>query len=325
MPEEGSGRATAAALAANIGVALAKFVAFLLSGSSAMLAEAGHSVADSGDQLLLFLGRRGSRNEPNRMHPFGFGRARYMSAFVVSIVLFVAGGVFGLFEGYTKITDPHPLGPWYWPVGVLVVAVVLESFSLRTAVRVSRPMRGDRSWFAFFRRVRIPELPVILLEDSAALIGLAFALAGVVASVITGDPIYDGIGSMAIGVLLVTIAVTLAVETGSMVLGEAATQEDVGKIRKALVADGAIVEVHDLRTMHLGPEDLLVVARVGVSEADVARVTDVVDGATRRVREAMPMAHSIYVQPTAAGDGSRRGDEDERPAADEPSEDSAGP
>lgn len=324
MPEEGSGRATAAALAANIGIAIAKFVAFLFSGSSAMLAEAGHSVADSGDQLLLFLGRRRSRNEPSRTHPFGFGRARYMAAFVVSIVLFIAGGVFGLYEGYKKITEPQPLGPWYWPVGVLLVAVVLESLSLRTAVRASRPLRGRQSWYTFFRRVRIPELPVILLEDSAALIGLTFALAGVVASVVTGDPIFDGIGSMAIGVLLVTIAVVLAVETGSMVIGEAATQEDVGKIREALLADGAIVDVQDLRTLHLGPEELLVVARVGVAERDARRVTDVVEEAEHRIRESLPSAQTIYVQPAATGHGSRQGQE-QRPAAGEPSERAAGP
>ncbi|MBO0891422.1 MAG: cation diffusion facilitator family transporter, partial [Acidothermales bacterium] len=257
--------------------------------------------------VLMFIGRRQSRNEPSRTHPFGFGRARYMSAFVVSIVLFVGGGLFGLYEGYQKIANPHPLETWYWAIGVLLVAVVLESLSLRTAVRASKPIRGRRSWFSFVRRVRIPELPVILLEDTAALIGLAFALAGVVASTVTGDPVYDGVGSMAIGVLLVTVAVTLAVETGSMVLGESATQEDVGKIREALVADGAIVDVHDLRTLHLGPDDLLVVARIGVSEADATRLTDVVEEAEQRIREALPTVRTIYVQPTAAGDGSRRG------------------
>lgn len=320
MPEQGSGRATAAALGANIGVAIAKFVAFLFTGSSSMLAEAGHSVADSGDQLLLFIGRRRSRTGPSRTHPFGFGRARFMSAFVVSIVLFVAGGLFGLYEGYRKITEPHPLEAWYWSVGVLLVGVVLESFSLRTAVRASAPLRGGRSWLSFLRRVRIPELPVILLEDTAALIGLAFALAGVVTSTITGDPVFDGIGSMAIGALLVTVAVVLAVETGSMVLGESATQEDVGKIREALVADAAIAGVHDLRTLHLGPEELLVVARVGVAEADAARATEVVEEAEQRIRTALPTARAIYVQPSSGGREREQG-----PVAHEPSTRAAGP
>lgn len=304
MPDEGSGRATAAALAANIGVAAAKFIAFVFTGSSSMLAEAGHSVADSGNQLLMFLGRRRSRSRPNRMHPFGFGRARYMSAFVVSVVLFVGGGMFGIYEGYRKITHPRPLETWYWAVGVLVVAMVLESLSLRTAIRASRPMRGRRSWPAFVRRVRIPELPVVLLEDTAALIGLTFALAGVVASLLTGDPVFDGIGSMAIGVLLVVVAVGLAVETGSMLLGEAATDEDIRKITEAMTADGAVEDVIELRTMHQGPDDLLVVGRIRVASAEAVRLTEVIDDAERRVREAVPTVRAMYVQPVASGSAS---------------------
>lgn len=304
MADEGSGRATAAALAANIGVAAAKFIAFLFTGSSSMLAEAGHSVADSGNQFLLFLGRRRSRSKPNEMHPFGFGRARYMSAFVVSVVLFVAGGMFGIYEGYKKITEPHPLETWYWAVGVLVVAMVLESFSLRTAVRASRPIRGRRSWLSFVRRVRVPELPVVLLEDTAALIGLTFALTGVVASKLTGDPVFDGIGSMAIGVLLVVVAIVLAVETGSMVLGEAATDEDVRKITEALTADGSVEDVIELRTMHQGPDEILVVGRIGIAESEAARLTDVLEQAERRVRDAVPTVGGMYVQPVAAGSAS---------------------
>lgn len=299
--DEGSGRATAAALAANLGVAAAKFIAFAFTGSSAMLAEAGHSIADSSNQVLMFVGRRQSRSAPSGHHPFGFGGARYMSAFVVSIVLFVAGGLFGIYEGYQKITNPHPLETWYWAVGVLVVAFTLEAFSLRTAVRASRPHRGRRSWPAFVRRVRIPELPVVLLEDTAALIGLTFALAGVVASTITGDPVYDGIGSMAIGVLLVVVAAVLAAETGSMVLGEAATDEDLKKIRNALLADGPIEDVLELRTMHLGPDDLLVVGKVGVAETDASRLAGVLEDAERRVKDALPTVRAIYVQPAATG------------------------
>lgn len=304
--DKGSGRTTAAALGANLGVAAAKLVAFAFTGSSAMLAEAGHSVADSSNQVLMFIGRKRSRSAPSDHHPFGFGQARYMSAFVVSIVLFVAGGLFGIYEGYKKITEPHPLETWYWAVGVLVVAFVLEASSLRTAVRASRPHRGRRSWLAFVRRVRIPELPVVLLEDTAALIGLTFALAGVVASTITGDPVFDGIGSMAIGVLLVVVAAVLAVETGSMVLGEAATDEDVRKITDALVADGSIEDVHELRTMHLGPDDLLVVGRIGVAEAHAKRMTDVIEMAERRVHKALPTVRAIYVQPVAVSGDSRR-------------------
>jgi cation diffusion facilitator family transporter len=302
----GGARAIVAALAANLGIAATKFLAFLLTHSSSMLAEAVHSVADSGNQLLLLLGGRRARRAPDESHPFGYGRDRYLYAFIVSIVLFTLGGLFALFEAYEKWREPHPIeGRWWWvPIVVLVVAVGMESFSLRTAVHEAGPSRHGRSWWQFIRGAKAPELPVVLLEDTGALIGLVFASFGVGMTLATHDGRWDAVGSGAIGLLLVTIAAILAYETTSLLLGESASAEDVAAIRSALVGD-AVASVIHLRTLHLGPEELLVAAKVEVTAGDRAdRIAAAIDAAEARVRAAVPIATLIYLEPDLRRTGS---------------------
>lgn len=299
MAHEGGTRAILAALAANVGIAVTKFVAFLLTSSSSMLAESVHSVADSGNQLLLLLGGRRARRSPDEAHPFGYGRERYVYAFIVSIVLFTLGGLFALYEAWHKWQDPHPLsGRWWWvPLVVLVVAFVMEGTSLRTAVRESSAARGTQSWPSFIRTAKAPELPVVLLEDSGALIGLVLAGLGVGLTLVTGDGRWDAVGTAGIGLLLVVIAVVLAVETTSLLLGESASAADVAAVRAALVGDGVASVIH-LRTLHLGPEELLVAAKIEVTADDsAADIAAAIDAAEARVRTAVPIARVIYLEP----------------------------
>ncbi|WP_219468698.1 cation diffusion facilitator family transporter [Nonomuraea rhizosphaerae] len=299
MSRDGAQEATLAALAANVGVAVTKFVAFFFTGSSAMLAEGIHSVADTGNQGLLMLGRRRSRRGPSPAHPFGYGRERYFYGFLVSVVLFFGGGLFALYEGYEKIAHPHPLESWPWAVGVLLAAIVMEAFSLRTAVRNSNQERHGRSWTRFIRDAKAPELPVVLLEDTAALAGLVFALIGVTLTIVTGNTAFDGGGSIAIGLLLVAVAATLARETKSMIIGEAATPEVQRAIRNVLDDDPAIEAYTQVRTMHLGPEDLLVAARVTMpASADTDGAAAALADTERRIRERVPIASAVYLQPT---------------------------
>lgn len=299
MSTQGGNRAIIAALAANLGIAVTKFVAWALTGSSSMLAEGVHSVADSGNQLLLLLGGRRAVRAADAEHPFGYGRARYFYAFVVSIVLFTLGGLFALYEAWHKFSDPHPIeGRWWWvPLAVLGLAIVMEGFSLRTAVHESRPVKGEQSWWSFITTSKSPELPVILLEDLGALVGLVLAGFGVTMTLVTGDGRWDAIGSAAIGLLLVAIAAILARETASLLLGESAGPGVVAKVREALVGGGVTSIIH-LKTLHLGPEELLVVAKIEVpAAATAADVAEAIDGAERRVREAVPIARVIYLEP----------------------------
>ncbi|MGW9351649.1 cation diffusion facilitator family transporter [Nocardiopsis flavescens] len=299
MSTEDSTKAVVMALAANLGIAVTKFVAYLLTASSAMLAESVHSVADSGNQLLLLFGGRRSRRTATPEHPFGFGHERYFYAFLVAIVLFTLGGLFALYEAWEKIRDPHPITSWQWvPVVVLLVAAAMEGTALRTALRQSRAARSRVGWFGFIRRTKAPELPVILLEDTGALIGLAFALLGVGLTLITGNGVWDGLGSGAIGLLLVVFAVVLALEMKSLLIGESASRENIRLIREAILACADIDAIIHMRTMHLGPEELLVGVKVAVdAEDDARRVTAAIDEAERRIREVVPIATVIYIEP----------------------------
>ncbi|MEU1804220.1 cation diffusion facilitator family transporter [Streptomyces sp. NPDC019937] len=298
MSASGGTKAIVAALGANLAIAAAKFVAFAFSGSSSMLAEGVHSLADSGNQGLLLLGGKQAKRAATPEHPFGYGRERYIYGFLVSIVLFTIGGVFALYEGYEKIKHPHDLEAWYWPVGVLLFAIIAEGFSFRTAVKESNETRGKLTWAQFVRRAKAPELPVVLLEDLGALVGLVLALGGVGLSLLTGDGIWDGIGTMCIGALLVLIALVLAAETKSLLLGEAADVDQVAKIRAAVVDGETVTGLIHMRTLHLGPEELLVAAKIAVqhddSAADVARA---IDAAEARIRAAVPIARVIYLEP----------------------------
>jgi cation diffusion facilitator family transporter len=308
MSTGGSNRAVIAALAANLGIAVTKFIAFLLTASSSMLAESVHSLADSGNQALLLLGGKRARKDANEAHPFGYGRERYLYAFIVSIVLFSLGGLFALNEARVKFTEPHAIESWVWvPFVVLLAAVVMEGYSFRTAVHESNRVRGNQSWVSFVRTAKAPELPVVLLEDAGALLGLLLALAGVSLTVATGDGRWDAAATAAIGVLLVTIAAILAIETRSLLLGESATKGAVAAIEAALVGDGVTSVIH-LRTMHLGPEELLVAAKIEVdAEASGRDIVAAIDAAEGRVRAAVQIAAVIYLEPdlrrsTAAAD-----------------------
>ncbi|MEU7857541.1 cation diffusion facilitator family transporter [Nonomuraea sp. NPDC049141] len=304
MSGDGSHQATLAALAANVGVAVTKFVAFFFTGSSAMLAEGIHSIADTGNQGLLMLGRRRAAREPSPDHPFGYGRERYFYGFLVSLVLFFGGGLFALYEGFEKIAHPHPLESWPWAIGVLVAAIVMEGLSLRTAIRNSNRVRGDRSWLGFIREAKAPELPVVLLEDTAALAGLVFALIGVGLTVLTGNAAFDGLGSIAIGLLLVAVAVTLARETKSMIIGEAAAPAVQDAIEDILDGDPSIQAFTQVRTLHLGPEYLLVAARVTMhSSGDVDGAAQALAETEQRIKERVSIASAVYLQPTPPGSG----------------------
>ncbi|GHH84283.1 transporter [Kitasatospora indigofera] len=310
MSTEGGTKALVAALSANLAIAAAKFTAFGFTGSSSMLAEGVHSVADSGNQVLLLIGGKRARREADEEHPFGYGRERYIYAFLVAIVLFSVGGLFAVYEGYEKIHDPHELHGWYWAVGVLVFAILMEGWSFWTAIRESDKAKGKLGWVEFIRRAKAPELPVVLLEDTGALIGLVLALFGVSLTVITGNGVWDGIGTLCIGILLVVIAVVLAMETKSLLLGESADRESVLRIREALVDHDSVTRVIHMRTLHLGPEELLVAAKIGVNAEDsAAQVAEAIDAAEARVRRAVPIARAIYLEPdvydaakAAAGD-----------------------
>ncbi|MEU5897645.1 MULTISPECIES: cation diffusion facilitator family transporter [Streptomyces] len=298
MSASGGTKAIVAALAANLAIAVAKFVAFIFSGSSSMLAESVHSLADSGNQGLLLLGGKKAQREATPQHPFGYGRERYIYAFLVSIVLFSVGGMFAIYEGYEKIKDPHELDHWYWPVGVLVFAIIAESFSFRTAIKESNQTRGGLSWTQFVRRAKAPELPVVLLEDLGALVGLILALGGVGLALATGDGVWDGIGTLCIGVLLILIAIILAAETKSLLLGEAAGTEEVAKIEEAVVDGDTVTKVIHMRTLHLGPEELLVAAKIAVQHDDTAvEVAHAINAAEERIRAAVPIARVIYLEP----------------------------
>jgi cation diffusion facilitator family transporter len=295
---EGSRRAIIAALLANLGIAVAKIVAFLMTGAASMLAEAVHSLADTGNQALLFLGSARARKPATPEHPFGYGRERYFWAFVVALVLFTLGSMFAIAEGVQKLRAPHGLESPEWALAVLGVAVVLEAFSLRTALREARRTKGMASWWRFVRHSKSPELPVVLLEDLGALLGLVFALVGVGLAMVLGDARYDALGSVAIGLLLGAIAIVLAVEMKSLLIGEAAAPAEVAAIRAAFEAVPGIRRVIHLRTLHLGPEELLVAAKVEVDpEKTAPMLAATIDAAERQVRERVPAARVIYVEP----------------------------
>jgi len=305
---EGSPKAIIAALLANLGIAVTKLVAWVITGSSSMLAESIHSLADSGNQVLLLVGGKRSQRAATENHPFGFGRERYIYAFIVSIVLFTVGGLFALYEAYHKY---HELelhgaesselldGKGWVAIVVLLVAIVLESLSFRTAIVESNKVRGQVSWKSFIRNAKAPELPVVLLEDFAALLGLVFALFGVSTALITNNGYWDVVGTVAIGLLLVSVAVVLAVETKSLLLGESAHEDHRQLIEENLVAtEGGVAEVLNLRTLHVGPDEILVAAKIAVAHTESAHdVAETINAAEVRIRSAVPEAKYIFIEP----------------------------
>ena len=306
MSTEGGNKAVIAALLANTGIAVTKFIAFLLTGFSSMLAESIHSVADAGNQGLLLLGGNRSKREATEEHPFGYGRERYIYAFIVAIVLFSLGGLFALYEAYHKF---HELqggqggdalqSKWRLvPLVVLGVAIVLESLSFRTAIIEGNKVRGKHSWWSYIRKAKAPELPVILLEDFAALIGLIVAFTAVTLSLITQNAYFDVAGTGFIGVLLIVVAVILAIEVKSLLIGESAAKESIAKIRTAIEGTTGVTRVIHLKTLHIAPEELLVAAKVGVEAgASGADIAATIDAAEHNIRAAEPMSTQVFLEP----------------------------
>ncbi|WP_430592141.1 cation diffusion facilitator family transporter [Humidisolicoccus flavus] len=293
-------KAVIAAFLANSGIAVTKFIAWGLSGSASMLAEAVHSVADAGNQLLLLLGGRLAKRKADTDHPFGYGRERYVWAFIVAIILFSIGGVFSITEGVSKLQHPHEIDMnWWWlPLVVLLAAIIMESFSFRTAIKESNLVRGKQTWVQFVRRSKSPELPVVLLEDLAALLGLVFAFVAVGLTVITGNPFYDAVGTLVIGALLVVVAVILGIEMKSLLIGEGANEGDHTAIVAAINASADVESLIHVKTLYLGPDELLVAAKVSFPPKhtleDIARSINSVES---EIREAVPVARVIYIEP----------------------------
>lgn len=298
MAAEGSTKAIIAALLANAGIATAKFIGAAITGSSSMLAEGVHSVADTTNQGLLLLGQRTAKRRATTQHPFGFGRDRYFWSFIVALMLFSLGSLFALYEGVEKLIEPHELESPLVAVAILVVAIVLESLSFRTAIKESTSLKGDATWWQFIRQSRVPELPVVLLEDAGALIGLALALGGVGLTVLTGDPVWDGVGTMGIGVLLGIIAIILVIEMKSLLIGEGSPAEELDTIVRELEADEQVERVIHIKTQYIGPEELLVAAKLALKpRLQLPEVARAIDQAEARVRAKVAAARLIYLEP----------------------------
>ena len=297
MSASGGKKAIIAALLANLGIAIAKFVGFALTRSSSMLAEAVHSCADSGNQGLLLLGGRQASRKADEEHPFGYGRARFFWAFVVALVLFTLGSLFALYEGIEKLRHPHEIDSAIIAIGILVVAIGLEIYSFRTAIVESNHVRGDESWVSFIRHSKSPELPVVLLEDAGALFGLVLALIGVSLTLVTDDPMWDALGTLSIGVLLGVIAIVLAVEMRSLLIGEGASPADHARIREAIEGGPDVRRLIHLKTLYLGPDEMLVAAKAEFTGTTLADVATAINATEARVRAAVPTARVIYFEP----------------------------
>jgi cation diffusion facilitator family transporter len=303
--QEGSRRAIIAAFLANLGIAVMKFVGWIFTGSASLLAEAVHSLADTGNQALLLFGGKRAAREATPEHPFGYGRERYFWSFIVALVLFLLGGAFAIYEGIAKLRHPHEPESLGWAIGILLGAIVLEGFSFRTAVREANHVRGNSQWFPFLRRTKSPELPVVLLEDSGALVGLMFALVGVTLAEVTGNGRWDAVGSLAIGVLLCCIAIFLAIEMKGLLIGEAATPEMQRRIATAVKETDQVCDLIHMRTEHLGPDELLVAAKVEFDpRLSMPQLALAIDDAEANIRRAVPVARLIYLEPDIKRDGS---------------------
>jgi cation diffusion facilitator family transporter len=298
MSSGGGTKAIVAAFFANLGIAIAKFVGFLFTSSASMLAESIHSFADTGNQGLLLLGGRRARKAPDKEHPFGYGRERYFWAFVVALVLFSLGSLFAIFEGIEKIRHPHELDSIEWAIAILVVAIGLESISMRTAVVEVNHARGSVPLRRYIRRAKEPELPVVLLEDAGALLGLVIALTAIIVAKVTDNAVWDGVGTLSIGILLGIIAVVLAIEMKSLLIGEGASSEHLQAIERAIAESPDVEHLIHLRTQHIGPDELLVGAKVQfLNGLDVAQLAAAIDRLETRVRAAVPIARPLYIEP----------------------------
>ncbi len=289
-------RAVLYALAANFGIFVAKSVAAVITGSSSMLAEAIHSLADCGNQGLLLVGMRQARRPPDPEHPLGYGNVVYFWAFLVSVLLFTVGGVFSIYEGTHKLSAPEPLA---WPgvaVAVLLIAVVLESFSLLGCVREIRKVARGRSLWRFFRESRNTELIVVLGEDIAALLGLLIALAAVVLAFATGNPAFDAAGSIAVGVLLIVVAVLLSVEIKALITGQSAEPAVEAEMRAFLAARAEVAAVLSLLTLQMG-DGIMVAAKARMDAASAQDLVDAINRVEADLRRAFPQVRWIFFEP----------------------------
>lgn len=295
---DGNRRAIVAALFANLGITIAKFVGWVFTGAASMLAETVHSLADTGNQALLLWGTAAAQRPATDSHPFGYARERYFWSFVVALVIFSLGALFALYEGFEKLRHPHAIENTELAVAILGVAVLLESWSFRTALLEGRKLKGTAGWWDFIRGTKTPELPVVLLEDLGALVGLLLALAGIGLSIITGDARFDALGSISIGLLLGGIAIVLAIEMKSLLLGEGASGGDRESIRDALLESPNITRMIHMKTQHLGPEKLLVAIKAEFDASlSLETLASEIDAAEERIRNQVPTAQLIYIEP----------------------------
>jgi cation diffusion facilitator family transporter len=286
------------ALAANVAVAVAKFGASAITGSSAMLAESLHSLADSVNEILLLVGARRSRRPADLRHPFGHARYRYVYAYVVSLTVFWLGGVLAVVEGISHLAVHEALVDPRWAFAVLGVSAVLDGWSLRTTVRAGRPTKGALSWRRLLQVTKVPEIIVVFLEDLGALIGIGIALIGVTLTTVTADGTWDAVASIAIGALLMTIGLLVNRETQSLLVGESASVEVVAAIRDAIASTDGIDAVMDLRTIHVGPDDLVVAASVSIDPSQNAvGIARSIAEAEARVRRVAPFRTVMYLEP----------------------------
>lgn len=287
-----------AAIAANAGIAVAKAVAFAFTGSAAMLAESIHSVADTFNELLMMWGGRQARRPADDAFSFGYARERYFWSFIVAVMLFALGGLYSIREGIGKIHESHEVTNPEWAIGVILVAAVLEGASLRSVIGASRPAIGHGGVWRFIRATKSPEAPVVLLEDSAALVGLALAFTGLTVTLLTGDPLFDAIASIAIGVLLTAVAIVLAIEMKGLLIGESVDRETAARIRAELLAGGGVVAVNEIRTQHLGPTTVLVAAKLVFHESlATTKIVATIDALDRRLKAAVPTVAYVYLEP----------------------------
>ena len=298
MATGGSTKSVITALVANLGIAIAKFVGFLVTRSSSMLAESIHSVADTGNQALLLLGGKRAAKEATDTHQFGYGRERYFWSFAVAMLLFSVGAGFAIYEGIEKIRHPHAIENVWVAVGILIFAMFLEGFALTTAYREALPLRADRTWWQFIRTSRNPELPVVLLEDSGAMIGLVVALSGVGLTELTGNARWDGVATLIIGLILAAIAVLLAIEMKSLLIGESANDDNTAKIDAVLASHPAIDVVTDVKTQHIGPDDILVAIHAKFDPALAGdELATAIDDVHDQLTAAVPSSRFIYIEP----------------------------
>jgi cation diffusion facilitator family transporter len=295
-------KAVVAALFANLGIAIGKFVGFLFTGSSSMLAESVHSVADTGNQGLLLLGGKRAQKQATPAHPFGWGRERYFWSFVVALVLFSLGSVFALYEGIHKVQHPEDIDSPLWALGILFFAILLEGYSFRTAIVETNKVKGEDVTFRqFIRHSKSPELPVVLLEDLGAMVGLVLAFFAVVIAVVTENGRWDGYGTISIGLLLGVIAIVLAIEMKSLLIGESAAPKQEEAIRAAIEIEPGVLGLIHMRTEHLGPDELLVCAKVEfMHDLTFPEVAEAVNRVENNIRANVPEARVIYLEPDVA-------------------------